>query len=155
MGFYKVFGDYVVYAPTSVSTPEGNELRIEEAATYTYPIDGWYYFASPLDASQAFNLPVEIEGVVTYLAENWNQFNALMLFDQAYNGYLATVRQILPALEGALPAALVQVVDKGIESFSLVYQAFCQVAGVTQEDKDRWKQFAISSRLRQEFVDLL
>lgn len=49
MGFYKRNGDELLHAPNSVHAP-GFLLLAEDHATYTYPVEGWYWFDT-LDAA--------------------------------------------------------------------------------------------------------
>lgn len=53
-GFYKL-EDILYYAPNGVSNLE-YELVAQLYETYTYPIDGWYWFDSEEEARRFFNL---------------------------------------------------------------------------------------------------
>lgn len=48
-GFYKLYGDELVFAPNAVYNKDFTLLR-EEKNTYTYPIDGWEWFDSKENA---------------------------------------------------------------------------------------------------------
>lgn len=52
MPFYKKDTDYIHTAPNFVIAPN-YELRVENKDTYTYPVDGWYWFDT-LDAALSF-----------------------------------------------------------------------------------------------------
>ena len=154
-GFYKLFSDFVAYAPNFVTAP-GIELVRGAKDSYTYPVDGWYWFDSKQEAEAFFGIPIQIDGEPDIISpENWDQFNASILSDVPFNQYLGLCLQLAPSIAIALPAVLAQVADKGISSFQLVYGSFCQVASVTQLDKNRWHQFAVQANLRVEFTDLL
>lgn len=48
-GFYKLDGETLLYSPTTVESAS-YFLNAEIHETYTYPIDGWYWFDSLLQA---------------------------------------------------------------------------------------------------------
>ena len=54
-GFYKFEEGELLYAPDFVSAPTF-ELNIELKDTYTYPVEGWYYFDSEEEAKIFFNM---------------------------------------------------------------------------------------------------
>ena len=54
-GFYKLESGNLLYATQSVRCLEYTLLR-EEKDTYTYPIDGWYWFDSEEQAKIFFNI---------------------------------------------------------------------------------------------------
>lgn len=53
-GFYKVDGG-LLYAPNLVSGPWG-DLVAEDHESYTYPVEGWYWFDSEADARAFFGI---------------------------------------------------------------------------------------------------
>ena len=53
--FYKVEGTNLLSGPNYVLSGSYN-LYKEEKDTYTYPIDGWYWFDSEEDAKLFFNI---------------------------------------------------------------------------------------------------
>ena len=57
-GFYKLIENELEFGQT-VSFPDGNIILIEFKDTYTYPVEGWYYFDTELAAREFFNLPIE------------------------------------------------------------------------------------------------
>jgi hypothetical protein len=60
-GFYSVDADGIFhYAPNFVYAPSYT-LLIEEKDLYTYPIEGWMYFDTKLEATTYFNLPADIQ----------------------------------------------------------------------------------------------
>ena len=56
-GFYKYDEEDLLFASTSV-TNKDYELHIEDKDNYTYPMHGWYYFNTLLEAKQFFNIPI-------------------------------------------------------------------------------------------------
>ena len=58
-GFYKLDND-LLYAPNFVLNAN-YELRKESYAENTYPIDGWHWFDSEVDAKAYFNIVDEIK----------------------------------------------------------------------------------------------
>lgn len=55
--FYKLDGTNLLNGPNYVLSGSYN-LYKEEKDTYTYPIDGWYWFDSEEEARIYFNLPL-------------------------------------------------------------------------------------------------
>lgn len=56
-GFYKRRGDALLYA-TSTVLNKGYELRAQYHGEYVYPVDGWYWFESAVEAYSFFGMPV-------------------------------------------------------------------------------------------------
>ena len=56
-GFYKLDGS-LLYGPNFVLNVS-YELRKDMRDQYQYPIDGWYWFDTELDAKTFFGLPIE------------------------------------------------------------------------------------------------
>ncbi len=54
-GFYKYDNPDLLYSPNIV-TNSFYELQKEKRETYTYPVDGWYWFDSDDDAYTFFNI---------------------------------------------------------------------------------------------------
>jgi len=62
-GFYKNIGNQMICGPNYVLGPyESYELQRSSKDTYTYPVDGWYWFDSEEEACLYFNIsyPPEI-----------------------------------------------------------------------------------------------
>lgn len=55
-GFYKYDGGNLLYSMNSVYNPNYILLR-EDHNSYTFPIDGWYWFNSEEDAKLFFKIP--------------------------------------------------------------------------------------------------
>jgi hypothetical protein len=55
-GFYKLDG-ILCYGPNFVLNAQ-YELRKEQKDTYTYPVDGWYWFEDENAARSFFGLPL-------------------------------------------------------------------------------------------------
>lgn len=56
-GFFKLEGGMVIHGPNFVHAPTFSLLR-SERNTYTYPVDGWYWFDSMEEAYTAFGVPL-------------------------------------------------------------------------------------------------
>jgi len=60
-GFYKLNNEELLYGPNFVLGPYGAyELRKETKDAHTYPVDGWYWFDSEIEARTFFGLPIEV-----------------------------------------------------------------------------------------------
>ena len=57
-GFYTVVDDQLDFGQM-VSFADGTVIVLELKDTYTYPIEGWYYFDTEVEAKIFFNLPLE------------------------------------------------------------------------------------------------
>lgn len=55
-GFYAYFDDYLQYCDNAVYFPDGTVIIETFHDTYTYPINGWYYFADRLEAELFFGV---------------------------------------------------------------------------------------------------
>jgi hypothetical protein len=58
-GFYKLDG-ILCYGPNFVLNAQ-YELRKEQKDTYTYPVDGWYWFEDENAARSFFGLPLLVQ----------------------------------------------------------------------------------------------
>ena len=58
-GFYKLDG-ILCYGPNFVINAQ-YELRKEQKDTYSYPVDGWYWFADENAARSFFGLPLLVQ----------------------------------------------------------------------------------------------
>lgn len=86
---------------------------------------------------------------------DWNSFNAAMLSDPDFNTYYGTGLATAPAITASIPAALTQVVQNGVGSFALVFNAFCTAVLVTSTDRNDWAVLAETANLSSEFIDVL
>lgn len=77
-GFAKFENGDFQFAPNSVHAP-GFTLLIADHESYTYPIDGWYYFDGLLEAETFF-------GINGRGQTNWAEFRRAIF---AENGYVA------------------------------------------------------------------
>ena len=59
-GFYKNDNGSLLHGPNYVLNA-AYELRRENHANLTLPVDGWHWFASEAEARTAFNLPAETQ----------------------------------------------------------------------------------------------
>lgn len=55
-GFYKVVDSLVLYAPNYVQNQQYT-LWANSHTSYTYPVDGWYWFDTETTAREFFNIP--------------------------------------------------------------------------------------------------
>lgn len=53
--FYRFENDELIYGP-SVTFPDSTFLLLEFKDTYTYPVEGWYYFETEEEAKVFFNI---------------------------------------------------------------------------------------------------
>jgi len=56
-GFYKLEGTNLIFGPNFVLNKD-YELRSSSKDTYTYPVDGWYWFDSLEEACTFLNLDI-------------------------------------------------------------------------------------------------
>jgi len=56
-GFYKLDNAELLYGPNFVLNT-GYSLYKEQKDTYSYPVDGWYWFADENQARSFFGLPL-------------------------------------------------------------------------------------------------
>lgn len=56
-GFYKHVANTLAYGATFIHSPN-YELRVEQKDTYTFPVDGWYWFDTLEEACSFFNLDI-------------------------------------------------------------------------------------------------
>jgi hypothetical protein len=66
-GFYKLDG-ILCYGPNFVINAQ-YELRKEQKDTYSYPVDGWYWFADENAARSFFNMPQLVQDEKGYWIE--------------------------------------------------------------------------------------
>lgn len=57
-GFYKYQEEVLYYAPNAVYNANFN-LFIQDFESYTYPVDGWYFFEDESLAREFYGLPAE------------------------------------------------------------------------------------------------
>jgi hypothetical protein len=55
-GFYAYFDNYLQYSNNAVYFPDGTVLVETLHDTYTYPINGWYYFQFREEAELFFGI---------------------------------------------------------------------------------------------------
>lgn len=57
-GFYAYFDETLQYSDNAVYFPDGSVIVESEHSNYNYPIAGWYYFDSRLQAEEFFGIAV-------------------------------------------------------------------------------------------------
>jgi hypothetical protein len=58
MSFFKLDDEILLEAPTTVMGLD-YDLYAESHTEYEYPIEGWYWFDSELEAREFFGLPID------------------------------------------------------------------------------------------------
>jgi len=58
MSFFKLDDEILLEAPTTVMGPD-YDLYAESHTEYEYPVEGWYWFDSELEARIFFGLPID------------------------------------------------------------------------------------------------
>lgn len=58
MSFFKLDDEILLEAPTTVMGPD-YDLYAESHTEYEYPIEGWYWFDTELEARIFFGLPID------------------------------------------------------------------------------------------------
>jgi hypothetical protein len=156
-GFYK---SDLTYAPNWVIAP-GFELLRSAKDSYTYPVEGWYWFDSLEQACTFFDVPVPsefnqgTEFIPSNGGTNWDGFNAYMLTDPVFKTYRDTVRAIDGDLNAALFNAYALIERNGVAAFTLVWSQWTQSSGITTEDRETIATVAESFDLPVEFVEVI
>ena len=88
-------------------------------------------------------------------ADNWNQFSQAMLANVEFNQVTGYLLSAAPTVAIAVPTALAQVLTNGVESFAIVFTAFCQYGNVSSEQRGIWAAIAEYFNLPTEFVDVV
>lgn len=86
---------------------------------------------------------------------NWDNFNYLMLSDPDFNQVCNLANTSSVTLVASLPASLTQVSDGKITMFQSVWQKIITIGGATLEMQVKWSDFAISSNLPSDFVEII
>lgn len=102
-GFYKFEEELLRFAPNAVYAPNFT-LHISLQETYTYPIEGWHYFATTEDAESFFAINGQS-------GARWVEFGAALQASEAINQLLGTALQQLPALGLGLGVGLGKAAD--------------------------------------------
>jgi hypothetical protein len=150
----------LTYAPNWVIAP-GYQLLRSAKDSYTYPVEGWYWFDSLEQACAFFDVPVpeDFNQGTGFVPSNggadWDGFNAAILSDTAFNQKTGAVMGVAPAVAIALPAALAQVSTNGVAAFGLVFNAFCTAGQVSSGQRATWATLAEGFNLPIEFVDVV
>ena len=156
-GFYK---SDLTYASNWVIAP-GFELLRSAKDSYTYPVEGWYWFDSLEQACGYFGVPIPdnfnqgTEFLPSENLPNWDGFNAAMLANTEFNQVIGVVLGLVPTVALGLPAALAHVSTNGVTAFALVFNAFCQIGNGSSEQKETWATIAENFNLPVEFVEIV
>ena len=83
---------------------------------------------------------------------NWDGFNLYMLSDPTFKGYRDVVRAVDGDLNSALFDAYGLIVTNGLGAFSLVWQQWVTISGITPADRDAIADTAEALDLPGDFV---
>ena len=86
---------------------------------------------------------------------NWDGFNGYMLIDSMFKSYRDIVRPIDGDLNGALFDSYGLVSTNGVAAFSLVWGYWCQVSGITGDDRSVIANAAHFFNLPADFVAVI
>ena len=137
--------DYLVLEQVETEQPAYDALTQTVTSTYVVDLDNLEYRKEWL--IEAIPAPEP--------TPDWDDFNAAMLVDVNFNTYYGTGLQSAPAITTSIPTALAQVATNGVASFSLTFNGFCQVAGVTPTHRGEWGDLAESHSLPVDFVNVV
>lgn len=71
-GFYKRINGEIHYAPNVICTPT-QRIKIEDATSYQYPVEGWFYFPNKETAYSIFNQSLDTTAITEEFIEEENQ----------------------------------------------------------------------------------
>lgn len=83
---------------------------------------------------------------------DWDGFNLAILANAEFNTAYGVAITAYPLVAAALPAALTQVAVGSITMFVTAFEALCQAASVSSEQRNIWATVAESYDLPTEFV---
>jgi len=108
-----------------------------------------------LDSGEELEIIPDPEPIVEPTTPDWDSFNEFMLTDPVFKSY----RDIVRPIDGDLTSALFdsyELVDKnGVSAFSLVWGYWCQVSGITAEDKEAIASTTQELNLPADFVSTI
>jgi hypothetical protein len=145
-GFYRLT-DRLSYATTAVYAPNIT-LLADDRDTYFFPVEGWYWFESLLEAEQFFN----VNGAT---ASQWVQFGITVMADPAVNAMLGVLFQSAPGLFGGLIIGLQRASDGDFTVFLNAWNGSRQIGAVTAELATSVASMASQFNLPAEFVGAL
>jgi len=145
-GFYRLT-DRLSYATTAVYAPNIT-LLADDRDTYSFPVEGWYWFGSLLEAEQFF----DVNGAT---ASQWVQFGITVMADPAVNAMLGALFQSAPGLYGGLIIGLQRASDGDFTVFLNAWNGSRQIGAVTAELATSVASMASQFNLPAEFVGAL
>jgi hypothetical protein len=146
-GFYKFTGVELHYGATAVHAPNFTLLAADHE-TYTYPVEGWYWFDTTEDAEAFFGL----NGVSN---ARWIEFGAAIVADPGVNQMIAAAAQNAPVLHLMLGVGLGQAAQGDARTFSTAWTAATGVGLVSPELAAHVAALATTYDLPAEFVGAL
>ena len=120
--------------------------------TLSVLVKAWDDFVASGELLEVIPDPVE---VVEPSQPNWDGFNGYMLIDSLFKSYRDIVRPIDGDLNGALFDAYGLVSTNGFVAFSLVWGYWCQVSGITGDDRSVIANTAHFFNLPADFVAVI
>ena len=108
-----------------------------------------------VDSGEELEIIPDPEPTIEQVTPNWDGFNAAMLADTKFNQITGVVLGIVPTVALGIPAALAQVSSNGVNAFTLVFNAFCQIGNVSLSQREVWANIAESFNLPVEFIDIV
>lgn len=125
---------------------EGEELQLS-----SYSASGAAAIQAAYDAEQWEEYtPTEPEPEA--LEPDWDGFNLAILANPEFNAAYAVAIATFPLVAAALPAALTQVSSGSVTMFVVAFDALCQAAQVSTEQRTAWADVAVSHNLPTDFV---
>jgi len=123
-GFYRLKDDVLQYG-TKIHAPNYT-LLAEEHESYTYPVNGWYWFDSADDAEAFFGL----NGVSN---ARWVEFGTALVADPGVNQMIGTAAATAPVLHLMLGVGLGQAAQGDPKTFLAAWTA-AMGAGLASPD---------------------
>jgi hypothetical protein len=145
-GFYKL-DDALRYAPTAVYGPEFI-LLVEQKNSYTYPVNGWWYFNTKSEAEEFF----QVNGASP---ARWVDFGIAVAAMAEVNQFLAAAFQAAPALYGSLTVGLGKAADGDSRVFLAAWSQAKALGLVPAALIAPLQALATQHRLPQQFVEAL
>lgn len=145
-GFYKLTNDSLQYAGQSVYAPGFTLLAVDQAS-YSYPIDGWYWFDTKQSAEQFWGLNGQSSG-------RWVQFAEALANDEAVNQwYHALFTPQTSVTHGMISVGLGQAAQGDPQTFLAAWAQAVSVGLVVPELIEQMQALASGFDLPAAFVD--
>jgi hypothetical protein len=141
----------------NATTPVAWINNAPDFSTFTEPTlsvlqKAWQDF---LDSGEELEIIPDPEPLPELPVANWDNFNAQMLSDSRFIQVSTSAFQTHPMVSASVPTALLQVSTHGVNSFSQIWNLFCQIGGATSEDRITWANLGINNNLPNDFIAVL